>query len=110
MGYSVKQLDRRCSVLAPVDTRDASGGPVVAYAIERTIWCRRDDAGGRETRTSDALRGESDCVFTVRWFAGLNSTKRIECEGRTYTITAPPSEIGRRQWWEIMASEQEPQP
>lgn len=109
MGYSVKQLDRRCSVLSPTTTRDDSGGPVVAYVIDKTIWCRRDDAGGREVRTSDALRSESDCVFTFRWFATLTSEQRILCEGRTYDITSPPSEVGRRQFWRVEASERQGQ-
>lgn len=104
-----KSLDRRVSVLTPTVTRDTDGGPVTTYTATRTVWCNREDTGGREVRTSDALRAEADAVFLLRWFSGLNSTNRLLCEGRTYDITSPPSEVGRRQYWRVLASEREGQ-
>lgn len=103
-----KPLDRRVAVLAPTTTRDASGGPVVTYAVSKTVWCNREDTGGRETRVAGALRGEADATFTLRWFDGLTAANRLRCESRDYDITAC-SEVGRRQFWLVAAAERKGQ-
>lgn len=106
----IKPFDRKCSVLGPTVTVDASGGPVETYAVVKgPVWCRRDDTGGREVRVAGALRGESDCRFTLRWYDGLSSDMRIRCEGRTYDIISPPIEVGRRQYWVVECAEREGQ-
>jgi SPP1 family predicted phage head-tail adaptor len=104
-----KPFDRRVEILTPTTARDAAGGSVETYTALKTVWCRREDTGGREVRTSDSLRGEADAVFTIRWFSGLLSTMRLYCENREYDITSPPEEMGRRQFWRISASEREGQ-
>lgn len=101
---SHKQLDRRCTILVPTVTSDAAGGPITTYTEGRRVWCRREDHGGSERRTSDALRSQADAKFQLRWFPGLTPECRIVCEGRTYDIDGL-SEWGRRQWWEIEATE-----
>lgn len=98
-------FDRRAIVSTPTRTRDADGGVVNTFATLRTVWCRRVDAGGREFRTSGALRDEATAIFFTRYYSDIAAKDRIVCEGRTYEITSPPSEIGRRQQLQIECME-----
>lgn len=108
MGFPVPRFDRRCAILRPTLTRDADGGPVSTFATLRTVWCRRVDEGGREFRTSGALRAEARALFYTRFYADISTADRISCEGITYDIVAV-SETGRRQGLMIQAAEREGQ-
>ena len=98
-------FDRRATVSTPTQTRDADGGPVLTFATLRTVWCRRVDQGGREFRTSGALRDEATAIFFMRYYSDIKAKDRITCENRTYEITSPPSEVGRRQQLQIECME-----
>lgn len=102
MARAPIKFDRQAVILAPVETRDADGGPVTTYAPTKSVWCHRHDMTSREVRVANALRSETTAIFTFRWFSGLTPKHRIECEGVTYEID-PPKEIGRRQYLEVSA-------
>ncbi len=98
-------FDRRATITTPTQTRDADGGVVLAFATLRDVWCRRADSGGREFRTSGALRDEATAIFFTRYYSDVKAKDRITCESRVYEITSPPSEIGRRQQLQIECME-----
>lgn len=108
MPETTPRFDRLCTILAPVSIVDSDGAPTESFEAYRTVWCRREDRGGRERRDSGAKRSESDCLFTIRYLGvpTLTTKHRVNCEGRTYEIEAL-SEGGRRQFWRIFASEVE---
>lgn len=89
-------------------TLDAAGGPTQTYTLLRTVWCRREDSRGREGRVGEAVRGQRDAEFRLRWFDGLDETCRIVCEGKTYDVVSC-DEYGRRQWWVVQAAQRKGQ-
>jgi SPP1 family predicted phage head-tail adaptor len=105
---SIKRYDRKVLISLPALAVDSTGAPVAGYGAQKEVWCRRSDVGSREVRTSSALRSETTTIFTLRWFAGLDEKARFECEGQIYDIF-PPTELGRRQEWEVQAKKREGQ-
>lgn len=101
MRKSIK-FDRKATILAPVTVRDSDGGPITSYQPQSAPWCSREDLSSIEKRDANALRSETRCRFTFRWFPSLSPEHRIECDGKVYSID-PPIEIGRRQYLEVTA-------
>lgn len=96
------------TVLVPTVTRSADGGPVNSYATLVSTWCSRYDKGSREFRITGATTDETTSIFTARWtqtLAGVKGSYRIEQEGRTWEVTAPPREVDRRRLIVLEAKE-----
>jgi SPP1 family predicted phage head-tail adaptor len=102
------RLDRICLILAEASAKDSDGAPLRTFAPVKTTYCHRLDRGGRERRDSGAKRFDSDCEFTIRFISipNLTTKHRISCDGRIYEIESL-SEVGRRQFWRVAASEVE---
>lgn len=96
-------MDRRITLQHRSLTPDAHGQKVVGYITYAEVWAQRLDVTARERLASQQVIAESSCRFRLRYRNDVVATDRVLCEGVTYNIT-PPTEIGRREGIEILAS------
>lgn len=101
-------LDRRITILQPVEVEDPVYGPQDASwepFISRIPAQVRDDLPSKAESVEGGLRiaGRPSRVRT-RYLRGLTSAMRVVVHGETdevYEITGGPAEIGRREWTEF---------
>lgn len=81
------ELDRRITVQAYSETRDANGGVVPVWTdTSPRIWAKRVDRGGREFRTSNQLSAATGSVFTIRALPSLTTKHRFVDAGTTFDL------------------------
>lgn len=89
------KLDRRITIQARTTTRGASGGVVVSFADDATVWAQKVDSNGREMQAAGALRAEAELVLRIRYRSTLTTQHRIYYGGQYYDILQI-NEEGRR--------------
>lgn len=94
------KLDRRITIQAPTFTRDALGGANTTYSDYRTVWAQKQDVGGTEVASGEALRSSATTIFTVYFINELTTAHRILYGGIAHNILAI-RELGRREYQEI---------
>lgn len=99
------RLDQRVTLQASVRTPDAIGEPVPAWSDLATVWANVRDMSGREVNAARAVQSEAVRRVTIRWRADITADMRVLHRGRIMVITAPPREVGRREFLELDCSE-----
>lgn len=97
-------LDRRVTLLRPVDETGPAGEALVHWQTVAEVWGEKRELRGREYYAAAAVQAELDVVFRIRW-PGIAAHHpaprwRLRCEGRDYDIQAV-AEIGRREGLEL---------
>jgi SPP1 family predicted phage head-tail adaptor len=96
------RLDRRITIQAPVQARDASGGVVTTWLDAATVSAQRIDQGGREFRSAGSLLSETTAIFEIRYFRGITTAHRVKESETVYDVLAV-GEIGRREGMRLQA-------
>lgn len=95
-------LDRYVSLRRIDTTIDAIGGVVQSWAHAAFVWGRMLPANGREFVAAQARVAEAAGVMRIRYQSDVRETWRIFCEGVTYEVAAPPVEVGRRSFLDLI--------
>lgn len=101
-------LDREAVLLEPGDSgaEDRFGQPVAAAPVRHAARVGKMDMGGREAIEQDVDVRTLRTRFYIdyRSFPNLAADWAIEYDGQVYEISAPPTELGRRAFWEVLAT------
>ena len=96
------RLDRRITLQAGEETRDAMGGVTTTWSdLAEDLpagvrWLR-----GRDAFAGDIKIGEVDAAFTIRWRADATRTTRILYDDQTFDVIRA-AELGRRDGIELL--------
>lgn len=101
-------LDRRVQFLRAAMVDDGlQARPGAFRPLGGPVWAGKRPVSDGERFRAGQVRFDVTDRFTVRHSAltaGLRTSDRLTCEGRTYAVTGI-KEIGRREGFEITASE-----
>lgn len=100
------QLDRLIYIDKLVATQDATyGSATQSWKLHVTAWAeRRDGLPSRSEVIRQGLeQGRLQTRFRMRWHSDVDASMRIRDGDETFQIVGGPSEIGRREYLEIMA-------
>jgi len=104
------KMDRRIELSRPTTSVDAyNEAQTVFETVYTNFPAHRKDGSSNEDETQEnkVVRGESRVEWEIRFLPGLDikTTWKIKDlhDGKTYEITSPPTEIGRRQGIRIVA-------
>ena len=100
-----RALDLRVTLQEPVETRDAAGEILITWHTVAQVWADIRDLSGREISLAKSVQSESVRRITIRWRAGVTARMRIQYEGDTMVITAPPRMVGTKEYLELDCSE-----
>lgn len=98
-------LDQRVTLQSRAATINAIGEPVGVWSDVVTVWANIRDLSAREIHTARAVQVESVRRVTIRWRPGITADMRLLHQGRIMVLTAPPREVGRKQWLELDVAE-----
>ena len=99
------KLDRLISLQSKTASKDAAGAPSLTWTTYASVWAAKAEQGSREFRAFGETLAETTALFTVRYLSTITAEHRIICDSRTFEITAPPLEQGRRESLLIQAKE-----
>lgn len=107
-GLRAGRLRHRITFQELITERDSDG---VATSSWQNAWIDSDTelvdvpaevltGPGREFEAAGATQADVAARITVRWFEGLDSSWRIQWDGRTFDIAGDPDtdSTGRREW------------
>lgn len=96
------KFDRRVKIVREMETgRDEYNEPIIDWRVVATVWARQVPQRGSERFAAAQVAGTAVLTFQMRYRSDLTASDRLEFEGRSYEITAPPREIGRRRETEV---------
>ena len=98
-------LSRRVRIERNTPTVDATyGTPADGWAVLATVWAEmREVPPSRSEAVKNGLqvaRNQTRC--RIRYLDGLTSADRVIWDGVTYNIVGGPSELGRREYLELV--------
>ena len=96
------RLDRRIALRYPVETRDAGGGVVTAWVQSALVWAQWSPQSGREIQQAGQKLALAVGTFRVRYRATIVATWRILFGSDVYELAAPPVEVGRREYMDLV--------
>jgi head-tail adaptor len=104
------QLDRKITVQQYVIGRDPTfGSEQRSWVDVCTVWAGFSEWPGTEQVVTNARVASRKASFRVRWRADLvpaqASTFRVHYGTRTFMVDGPGTEIGRREWLDLNATE-----
>ena len=82
----IGQLDRRITLRTPVETTDAFGQLVRAYADNGQVWAAVQFAPSEEGEVSDRLEAVKSVSFVIRYNTNFNEKCQIVWDGQTFEI------------------------
>ena len=84
----IGQLDRRITLRTPVETTDAFGQLVRAYADNGQVWAAVQFASSsnEEGEISDRLEAVKNVSFVIRYNTNFNEKCQIVWDGQTFEI------------------------
>lgn len=105
----IGQLDRRIEIQSFTDTRTATGAAERTWtAVARCFaGVSYPLTGNREDVEGDQPVATTRVTFTIRYRDGLNESMRILYSNKYYNLLPPFAEVGRKQYLQINAQEQE---
>lgn len=95
-------LDRYVSLRRLDTTLDAIGGVVQSWTHAAFAWGRMLPSNGREYVAAQARVAEAAGVMRIRYRYDIRETWRVFCEGVGYEVAAPPVEVGRRSFLDLI--------
>ncbi|MDE2618895.1 MAG: phage head closure protein [Sphingomonadales bacterium] len=96
------RLDRRVTLLAPEESRDAAGGVVRAWIDIATVWADWTPQTGREVQQAGQFLPLSTGTLRIRWRSGVAAGWRVVMAETTFELAAPPVEVGRRVYLDLV--------
>lgn len=96
------RLDRRVTLLAPETSRDAAGGVVKVWLEVGDVWGDWNPQPGRELQQAAQLLPLAVGTLRIRWRAGVGATWRVVMAETVFDLVAPPVEVGRRQYLDLV--------
>lgn len=106
---SIGDLDKRIEIQQATETRSASGGVSVEWTAVARCWAGVSSplTGNSQEVLGDQIVATTRVLFTIRYRDGLDKKMRIVYQGRYYDMLPPFQEVGRKQFLNIPAQEQE---
>jgi SPP1 family predicted phage head-tail adaptor len=101
-------LDRRISIDARTVTQDTTNGSeVVTWVLLATVYAEVRDAlpSRSESVQQGLVQRRNQVRIRIRYRGDFDSTARVRYGSRTLQIVGGPSEIGRREYEEIVCEE-----
>jgi len=95
-------LDRYVSLRRLDTTLDAIGGAVQSWTHSAYVWGRMLPGNGREFVAAQSRVAEAAGVMRIRYRSDIRETWRVFCEGVGYEVAAPPVEVGRRSFLDLI--------
>lgn len=96
------KLDRRVALIYPVKTRSAAGAELISWVESGSVWAGWTAARGDELQQSDQKLPIADGILRIRYRVGITSEWRISMGGTLLEIVAPPIEVGRREYIDLL--------
>jgi len=96
------KFTERVQILAPTDSRGASGEALVTWGDYGTRWMKVEILSGSETVNSDVILPVSRAKFTMRYNADLTEEYRLEWNSQLWDISSI-NVLGRKAFLEVIA-------
>jgi SPP1 family predicted phage head-tail adaptor len=97
-------LNRRVTLLQPVQVKQPSGERTASWAEVATTWAEKLHLLNRDVARAQGTAEGSEAKFRIRYRTDINTTMRVVCDGRTFAITGL-EEIGHREGWFVLVRE-----
>lgn len=96
------KLDRRLKVYELRDAGvNALNEPIKDWIETGEFWAQQRPQRGSERFAAAQIAGTAVVTFHTRYLPWLTTKHRVEVEGVSYELIAPPRELGRRVGSEI---------
>ena len=96
------RLDKYVSLRRLDTTIDAIGGIVSSWTHVAFVWAQLLPTNGREFIAAQARIAEAAGVLRIRWRVDVAATWRVFVEGVVYEVAAPPVQVGRRSFLDLV--------
>ena len=96
------RLDKYVSLRRLDTTIDAIGGAVSSWTHVAFAWAQLLPTNGREFTAAQTRIAEAAGVLRIRWRADIAATWRVSVEGVAYEVAAPPVQVGRRSFLDLV--------
>jgi SPP1 family predicted phage head-tail adaptor len=100
-NQNIGRFDRRIILLSPLETRDAGGGVVTSWVNVGTFWAQFLPQTGREIQQAAQKLSLAAATFRLR-YRQVAATWRVMLGEAIYELVAPPVEIGRREYLDLV--------
>jgi SPP1 family predicted phage head-tail adaptor len=87
MNIDPGRLNKRITLLHPVRTQDALGQAAITWQAVATVWAQALPLRSVERFAAAAVQQENTLKFRVRLRTDVDTTWRLEYQGRGYDIT-----------------------
>lgn len=84
------RLRHRVTLLSPQITRDGLGTPTTEWIDQGQEWAGVEPLKGREFHAARQEHGEVTVRIVLRHRAGIGADWRVQHDGITYELIAPP--------------------
>lgn len=101
------RLDRLATIETPTETRDAYGAIVPGWTEHATVRASVRALMPREARADGAQVAMLGYLVTIHYRPDITPTMRVVVDGRALLVRGS-SEIGRRQWLQLLCDEVNP--
>lgn len=104
----VVHLDCRVDIQRPVAGQDAVyGAATPAWALVATVWAEVQDVlpSRSEAVKQGLVQGRRQARVRIRYRADVDASMRIVLGARVMQIVGGPSEIGRKEYLEMLVEE-----
>ena len=105
MPYGSGDLRHRITIKEKTTSIDEEGFSQEVWAPVCTVWDRAENLRGREYFEAAAVQAERTVRFAIRYRDGLDTSMRIDFDGREYSITHLDHVEYRGAYMEILAME-----
>lgn len=96
------KLDKYVSLRRLDTTIDAIGGAVSSWTHVAFVWAQLLPSNGREFVAAQTRIASAAGVLRIRWRADIAATWRVSVEGVVYEVAAPPVQVGRRSFLDLI--------
>lgn len=101
-GLSTGRMDRKITLQRPTVTKNAIGEPIESWTNVAVVWADRRGISNSERFQADATRAATTARFFIHWMSGIDSTMRVQVDGKNYRINGV-NEVGYREGLELLA-------
>jgi len=84
---------------------DGQGGSVETWTDFAEVWADVKPTSGRERLYAQRIEDLQDHKITIRYLEGINTTMRIDFQGRIFQIKDITNEVESRFWQTLMTQE-----
>ncbi len=104
------RLDSRILLQSPTSATSGSGAVSESWISRGYVWAAYMPQTGAERFQSMQETGLTLATFRIRWRSGVDETWRVQHDGRTWELIAPPVEQGRRSYLDLICQSTAPVP